>query len=48
MVPTRLAVDNCDIIVAGSGEDIQSLCSKVQELDLAKNRITDWLQVKLL
>lgn len=45
--PSRLAVDNCCITQAGTEEQIQSLCCKVQELDIAKNRVTDWQEVKI-
>ena len=47
-VPSRLAVDDCSITEAGPAEQIESLCSNVQELDMAKNRVTNWLQVLLL
>ena len=44
-VPSRLALDDCGVTEAGPTEQIESLCSKVQELDMSKNRVTDWLQV---
>ena len=44
-MPSRLAVDDCGVTEAGPAEQIESLCSNVQELDMAKNRVTDWLQV---
>lgn len=48
VAPPRLSVDNCSISEAGNEVEIESLCGRVQELDLTKNRIRDWCQVFLM
>ena len=48
VAPPRLSVDNCSISEAGNEVEIESLCGRVQELDLTKNRIRDWCQVRCI
>ena len=47
-VPPILALHDSYICEAGDGDKLESLCGTVQELDLTKNCITDWGEVKKL
>jgi tubulin-specific chaperone cofactor E-like protein len=44
-VPTLLVLNDCDIETAGDEEQLDDKCSDVEELDLAKNKLTKWAEV---
>lgn len=47
-VPTLLVLNDCDIESAGDGEELRDKCCDVEELDLAKNKLTKWGEVIIL
>lgn len=44
-LPPLLVFNDCSIDSAGSPEVLQDKCSRVQELDLAQNCLTEWSEV---
>ncbi|XP_077289326.1 LOW QUALITY PROTEIN: tubulin folding cofactor E like protein mlt [Arctopsyche grandis] len=44
-VPTLLVLNDCDIETAGDGDQLDDKCSDVEELDLAKNKLSKWAEV---
>lgn len=45
-VPTLLVLNDCDIETAGDGDQLDDKCSDVEELDLAKNKLSKWAEVR--
>lgn len=48
LVPALLVLNDCDIATAGEKDALVAKCSGVQELDLAKNKLNDWPEVRYL
>lgn len=46
-VPTLLVLNDCDIDCAGDPGALADKCADVIELDIAKNRLTNWEEVSL-
>lgn len=46
LVPALLVLNDCDIATAGEKDALVAKCSGVQELDLAKNKLNDWPEVR--
>lgn len=44
-VPALLVLNDCDIVTAGEKEALAAKCACVEELDLAKNKLSDWSEV---
>lgn len=47
-VPTLLVLNDCDIETAGDDDQLDDKCSDVEELDLAKNKLSKWAEVRKL
>lgn len=45
LVPSLLVLNDCDIASAGDEQALVDKCAAVEELDLAKNKLHDWLEV---
>lgn len=45
-VPTLLVLNDCDIDCAGDACTLADKCADVVELDIAKNRLTNWQEVR--
>ncbi|CAH0560824.1 unnamed protein product [Brassicogethes aeneus] len=45
IVPALLVLNDCDIATAGEKEILEAKCSGVEELDLAKNKLSHWIEV---
>lgn len=46
VVPALLVLNDCDIATAGEKEALVAKCSGVEELDLAKNKLNEWPEVR--
>lgn len=47
-VPSLLVLNDCDITTAGEKQALVDKCSCVEELDLAKNKLIYWPEVRFL
>ncbi|KAJ8933904.1 hypothetical protein NQ314_013703 [Rhamnusium bicolor] len=45
VVPALLVLNDCDIATAGEKDALVAKCAGVEELDLAKNKLSDWPEV---
>ncbi|KAJ8922719.1 hypothetical protein NQ315_007754 [Exocentrus adspersus] len=45
VVPALLVLNDCDITTAGEKDALVDKCAGVEELDLAKNKLSDWPEV---
>lgn len=45
VVPALLVLNDCDIATAGERDALIAKCAGVEELDLAKNKLSDWPEV---
>ncbi len=48
VVPRQLSLNTCNIEEAGDEKELEKLCCRVCELDLAENAIKEWTQVWVL
>lgn len=48
ILPSQLAINGCNVSMAGDEENLRRMCENVTELDLTDNRITDWHEVSHL
>lgn len=46
-LPTVLILSECDIEKAGDEEEVERKCEGVRELDLSRNKLKEWSEVKL-
>lgn len=45
-LPSSLVLSDCGITTAGDGSTIAAFCGHVVELDISKNQLNDWVEVR--
>lgn len=45
-LPSALVLSDCGITTSGDGRTIAAFCGHVVELDLSKNQLNDWVEVR--
>lgn len=45
-LPSALVLSDCGITTSGDGSTIAAFCGHVVELDLSKNQLNDWIEVR--
>lgn len=45
-LPSALVLSDCGITTSGDGTTISAFCGHVVELDLSKNQLNDWVEVR--